>query len=379
MIGRLGVGDLRKGDVILPAVLAVVAVIELVVLRIQPLAVAVLPSLAACLLLVWRRRWPLVVAPGAGAVIALQPLAGVPLDAPAVPIAILGTGCYALGRYLPDLRGLLGVAGVQTSIFVIAYEGPAPSDLAFVGILTLGPWALGRLVLRHERSNEELAATARRLAEEQRRAAEEAVRAERARIARELHDVIAHSLSVMVIQAGVAQDLIHSQPGQAARAMTEVAEAGRRALAETGRLLHLIRDDDEHGLAPQPRIDDLPELVRQFRESGLDVTLDVEGATNDMPSGVELSVYRIVQEGLTNALKHGTARCADVRLQHLADEIVVEVRNECSSAEPQMRTGGYGLVGMRERVSVFGGTLRAERTPDGGFSLRARLPTREDR
>lgn len=378
MIGRLGLADLRKGDVILPAVLAVVAVIELVVLRIQPLALAVLPSLAACLLLVWRRRWPLVVGPGVGVALAMQPLAGVPLDEPATQIAIIGTACYALGRYLRDLRGLLGVAAVQVSVFAIAYEGPGPSDFAFVGILTFGPWALGRLVLSHERSNEELAAAARRLAEEQRRAAEDAVRAERARIARELHDVIAHSLSVMVVQAGAAQDLIHSQPGQAARAMTEVAEAGRRALAETGRLLHLIRDDEELGLAPQPRIGDLPELVRRFRESGLEVTLDVEGATDDLPPGVELSVYRIVQEGLTNALKHGGDGRAGVRFQRLADEVVVEVRNECASTGPRERSGGYGLVGMRERVSVFGGSLEAGPTPDGGFALRARLPARED-
>jgi signal transduction histidine kinase len=379
VLGRLGVADLRKGDVVLPAVLAVVAVLELVVLGIQPLAVAALPSLAACLLLVWRRRWPLVVGPGVGVLLAMQPLAGVPLDEPATQIAILGTGCYALGRYVRDLRGLLGVAAMQASVFAIAYEGPGPSDFAFVGILTLGPWALGRLVLRHERSNAELAATARRLAEEQRRAAEEAVRAERARIARELHDVIAHSLSVMVVQADAAQDLIHSQPGQAARAMTEVAEAGRRALAETGRLLHLIRDDDELGLAPQPRIGDLPELVRQFRESGLEVALDMQGAADDLPPGVELSIYRIVQEGLTNALKHGADGQAQVRLQHRAEEIVVEVRNECSSTGPPPSSGGYGLVGMRERVSVFGGTLRAGPTPEGGFSLWASLPTREDR
>jgi signal transduction histidine kinase len=371
------VRGLSRGDVVVPAVLAVVAAAELAALRIGPLVVTQIPSTVACLLLVWRRRLPRLVAPAAVLLIATQELVGIPRDEPSAPIAIIGLAGYSLGRQVEDLRGLLGVALMDAIIWVPGGV-PAPSDIPFVLVLTVGPWLFGRIVREHARSSEASAAEARRLAEEQERAARAAVQAERARIARELHDVIAHSLSVMVVQAGAAEDLLRRDPARAAQAMTEVQRAGRRALSETGRLLDLIRDDDESGLAPQPGTADLPRLAEEFRRSGLPVGLDLDGGTGGLSPGVDLSIYRIVEEGLTNALKHAAGARTRVRLRRSADEITVDITDEGGTPAETWRTGGYGLIGLRERVSVFGGTLDAGPTGSGGFRLCARLPAAED-
>jgi signal transduction histidine kinase len=372
------VRGLSRGDIVLPAVLAVAAAGELAALQIGPLAVTQVPTSAACLLLVWRRRWPMVVAPAAVLFIAAQEIIGIPRDEPSTPIAIIGLACYTLGRHVRDLRGLLGIAVIHAGIWVPSGEPPNPSDIPFVVVVTLGPWMVGRIVLAHARSSDASAAEARRLEDEQGRAAREAVRAERARIARELHDVIAHSLSVMVVQAGAAEDLLRADPQRAARAIAEVQRAGRRALSETGRLLDLIRDDEELGLAPQPGAGDLPALAEEFRLSGLPVDLDLDGRTEGLPPGVDLSVYRIVQEGLTNALKHARGARTQVLFRRLRDEVAIGVTNEGGSTAPAWRSGGHGLIGLRERVSVFGGTLDAGPTIDGGFTLQAHLPAVED-
>jgi signal transduction histidine kinase len=368
------VRGLSRGDVLLPAVLAVVAAAELAALRIGPLVLTQIPSTVACLLLIWRRRLPLLVAPAVVLAIATQELVGIPRNGPSTPIVIIGLACYSLGRQVEDLRGLLGVAVVDAIIWVPAGRLPALSDIAFVLVLTVGPWSFGRIVLTHARSSEASAAEARRLAEDK----ERAVQAERARIARELHDVIAHSLSVMVVQAGAAEDLLRRDPARAAQAMAEVQRAGRRALSETGRLLDLIRDDDESGLAPQPGTGDLPRLAEEFRGSGLPVDLDLDGGAGGLSPGVDLSIYRIVEEGLTNALKHAAGARTRVRLRRSGDEITVDITDEGGTTSEPWRTGGYGLIGLRERVSVFGGTLDAGPTGSGGFRLSARLPAAED-
>jgi signal transduction histidine kinase len=372
------VRGLSRGDVVVPAVLAVVAAAELAALRIGPLVITQIPSTLACLLLVWRRRLPLLVAPAAVLLIAAQELVGIPRNAPSAPIAILGLACYALGRHVDDLRGLAGVAVIDAIIWATGGQLPAPGDVPFVLVLTVGPWLLGRIVRQHARSSEASAAEARRLADEQEQAARAAVQAERARIARELHDVIAHSLSVMVVQAGAAEDLLRSDPARAAQAIAEVQRAGRRALSETGRLLDLIRDDDESGLAPQPGTADLPRLAGEFRRSGLPVDLNLDAGTDGLSPGVDLSIYRIVEEGLTNALKHAGGARTRVRLRRSRDEITVDVTDEGGTPAEPWRTGGYGLIGLRERVSVFGGSLDAGPTGTGGFRLCARLPAVED-
>jgi signal transduction histidine kinase len=189
--------------------------------------------------------------------------------------------------------------------------------------------------------------------------------------------MLANSLSVMVVQASLAEDLIGRDAEAAAEAMREVQQSGRDALGETGRLLRLIRDEgDEIGMQPQHLVADLPALADEYVRAGLDVDLHLDPGARTMQAGVGLSAYRIVQEALTNALKHAPGSRVTVRLSRRAAELAIEVRNGPAATQaPVAVSGGQGLVGIRERVSLFGGTLDAAPTGDGGFRLAATLPT----
>jgi signal transduction histidine kinase len=200
---------------------------------------------------------------------------------------------------------------------------------------------------------------------------DQAVRDERDRIARELHDVIAHSVSAMVVQTAAAQDLVRSSPDRALTLLESVAETGRRTLAETGRLLHLVRDEaDELGLQPAPGVDDLPALVEEFRAAGLDVDARLDLPGTPLPSGVDVSAYRVVQEALTNALKHadGTAR-----LTVASDASALRIRCVNRVGPGTGAGSGLGLTGMAERVALLGGTLAQGRTDDR-FEVDAVIP-----
>jgi signal transduction histidine kinase len=217
-------------------------------------------------------------------------------------------------------------------------------------------------------------ATADALAEEQ---ARQAVADERTRIAREMHDVVAHGMSVMVVQAGAASRVLAERPDQAAEALANIESTGRESLAEMRRLLGVLRDPDgtDGGmeLAPQPGIGDLDALVGTFRDAGLesDLTVDVG---EPLPAGVDLTVYRLVQEGLTNVLKHAGPARASVSVVRAGPIVTVVVDDDGRGAGADHREpGGHGLVGMRERVALFGGTLDAGPRPGGGFEVRAQL------
>jgi signal transduction histidine kinase len=204
------------------------------------------------------------------------------------------------------------------------------------------------------------------------RQAERATAAERARIARELHDIVAHHLSVIVLQAAGAR-----ASGKAAEAALEKIEnSGRQALAETRRLLGVLRDSaEEPGLAPQPGIGELDALAASVRAAGLPVNLVISGDHAAVPAAVDVSVYRIVQEALTNILKHAGRACADVTIGCADEAVTIEITDD-GTREPgnQIPAGGHGLAGMRERASIFGGELHAGPRPGGGFAVRARLP-----
>jgi signal transduction histidine kinase len=222
---------------------------------------------------------------------------------------------------------------------------------------------------------------------EQTRAAEaqRAVAEERTRIARELHDVVAHSVSVMLVQTGAARRVIDTDPAQAAAALEAVEATGREAMAEMRRLLGVLREDGgptgPAALAPQPSLRELPTLIAHVAESGLVVTLATEGAPRDLPAAVGLSAYRIVQEALTNALKHaGPSASAVVSLRYREDEVEIEVADDGRGASVTgVANGsrGHGLLGMRERAGLFGGELTAGPRAGGGFVVRARLPISE--
>ena len=228
---------LSTADFALPAVLAVSGTVE-VLLTDVPRVVGAITTLLACALLVGRRRLPATLATAAVLVVVLRTWLGIDEEELTVPLGIIFAGCYALGRHAATIPGVVGLVLVDAAVHVESeWTLPDAQDLLWVGVLTVGPWLFGRIVRSHAMVNDELSAQGRRLVEEQRHFAERAVADERRRIARELHDIIAHSLSVMVVQAGAAATALRTDPDTAERGLQEIQRAGRSALAETGRLL----------------------------------------------------------------------------------------------------------------------------------------------
>jgi signal transduction histidine kinase len=278
---------------------------------------------------------------------------------------------------LPDsvearLGLIIGLAGA--AVVVENKPGHQAEEFIFIPVLVAIAWLAGFAL--HERSEQAEAAEGRaRQAEQEREAmARVAVAEERARIARELHDIVAHSLSVMVLQAGAVRHRLAGDLAEDKSALEDVEETGRQALAEMRRLLGAMRrDDDERDLTPQPSLASVDALVEQISGAGLPVHLHVEGEPIALPTGIELSAYRIIQEGLTNALKHGRASRADVTLRYIRDALEVEVRDD-GQGRATSDGAGYGLLGIQERVKIYGGTMTAETAPGRGFALKTRLP-----
>ncbi|MGH9181025.1 MAG: sensor histidine kinase, partial [Acidimicrobiales bacterium] len=191
----------------------------------------------------------------------------------------------------------------------------------------------------------------------------------------ELHDVVAHSLGVIAVQAGVGTHVFDTDPAEARRALEHISRTSRSSLAEIRRLLGLVRSGEATATyEPTPGLADLPRLALEVSEAGLPVDLDVEGSAGDVPPGVELAAYRIVQEALTNSLRHARARRATVRLDTHAGRLRVVVADDGSGHDGGRRSGGHGLVGMRERVAVYGGSLDVGPAPEGGFRVEATIP-----
>ena len=199
---------------------------------------------------------------------------------------------------------------------------------------------------------------------------------ERLRLAQELHDVVAHSMSVIAVQAGMGAHIIDTKPDEARWALESIADTSRSTLQEMRRLLGVLRDEDgARAHAPAPGLADLGRLVDDVRGAGVPVSLAVEGTPDAVPHGVELSVYRVVQEGLTNVIKHAGSAHASVTVRCRPDEVEVEVVDDGRGAAVAPNgSGGHGLVGMRERAALWGGTLDAGPRPGGGYRVRARLP-----
>lgn len=294
---------------------------------------------------------------------------------------VTAVATYSVGRYVTDTRWAEG--GVVAAACVLIGDGlvyRTSIDEVIVGIvffLVVG-YVGRRLRLRSERAarlRRERAAETRRIVTE-----------ERARIARELHDVVAHRVSLMTVQAGAAKAVIGTDRDAALAAMAAVEEAGRQALSELRDLLGVLRPVSEHGdLGPQPGLAGLPRLVEQFRGAGTEVSLSTDGVPSELPDRVDLFAYRIVQEALTNVLKHaGPAARAEVRLSASGDGLIVEVLDDGRSTTlhgadtSERETGGHGIVGMRERALLLGGTLDAGPRPGGGFRVAAYLPTGEE-
>jgi signal transduction histidine kinase len=266
-------------------------------------------------------------------------------------------------------------------VAVVANNGPHVGrvipELAVFAIA----WVIGDNIRTRRAYLAELVARAARLEREREEKAERAVSEERARIARELHDVVAHNVSVMVVQASAGEEVFDTNPQRARESLAAVASTGRAALAELRRLLGVIRAEEDHqgaAYAPQPGIEYLGELVRQVRETGLDVELSVLGEPRQLPEAVGLCAYRIVQEALTNTLKHADAAHAQVNVRYVSDALELQVLDDGhAGATMNGESDGQGLIGMRERVALFGGELRAGSRADQGYEVRARIPLEE--
>jgi signal transduction histidine kinase len=283
---------------------------------------------------------------------------------------------YSGTRYA---RGWMLAACVVISIAIIplaAFDPEQPPTLGdwiffttFIGF----PIAAGRIFARRHATDERLARENAELAAERDRRAAEAVAEERARIARELHDVVAHAISVIVLQARGGRRVLVTDPDAATSAFDTIEHTGERALDEMRRLLAMLRYDDEQALTPQPGLRALDELAGSISRMGLPVEVVREGTPVELPAGVDLSAYRIVQEALTNALKHAGPARARVRISFIPDQLQLEVVDD----GPGTGTGGgsgHGLVGIRERAELFGGHVEAGRRPEGGYAVRASLP-----
>ena len=359
---------LRPADVLVPAAVAALGTAELVLTSPPGWEYGVGLEVAVGTLLVWRRAAPLVVCSVAAAVLLLMPWLGPQLDDVATPILFLALICYTLGRWVANLRGLVGIALIALmawSTTVRRRRSHDVTDVVFVSTLLLPPFVFGRITRK-------LAVQSALLLRAQDQVRAEAVRVERDRIARDLHDVIAHSVSAMVVQTAAAQDLVRSDPDRAGALLADVADTGRRALSETGRLLHVLRDDaDELGLRPAPGLAELPDLVQQFRQQGLVVEADLPDPVPSVPAGVDVSAYRIAQEVLTNALRYAADRTVALRVALTGATLSIHASNASDGS-----TGvgsGLGLRGVAERVKVLGGTLHHD-TTGGRFELEARLP-----
>jgi signal transduction histidine kinase len=355
----------------------------------------VVSALGTGLPLAWRRRFPVAAFLAQMAFALLGGRQPTTIGSLATLVGLYSVAAYARWRWVAPAIVLVG--SLALILLVPAAAQTVPS---WASVLALGAavWLAGNTVREQRARAEGLAERAAQLERERELTTQLALAAERRRIARELHDVVAHGVSVMVVQAGAARTLLTRQPPRAAEALLAVERSGREALGELRRLLGLLTDadadaeaaGDESSLAPQPRLAQLDRLVERVGRAGLPVEVRTAGSPRPLPAGLDLTAYRIVQEGLTNALKYARGAACEVVVEFGDRELRLEVLD--SGSPPAAKAGksgaggtpgtgasagsgaGRGLIGMRERVAAYGGDLRAGQRPEGGFAVRARLP-----
>jgi signal transduction histidine kinase len=317
--------------------------------------------------LLWRRRHPV-------AVLALVTAAAIAIVAAGYWFAPfqLALALYTVGSH-PGVEAARRVAlasllAITIAVAVAAYNGFADSASRLVFLVAA--WLLGDSLRNRRAYVLEIEEKARRLEREREAHARQVTAEEQARIARELHDVVAHALSVVIVQASAADDVFEAEPARARESIRAIDGAARSALGELRRVLGVLNRDSER--EPQPGLDRIDALIEQVRGTGLSVSLELEGAPRPLPAAVDLSAYRIVQEALTNTLKHARAEHATVRIRYGAD-LELRIRDDgCGSVNGN--GAGRGLIGMRERVAVLGGTVETGALAEGGFQVAAHLP-----
>jgi signal transduction histidine kinase len=288
-----------------------------------------------------------------------------------IPYSIAwGCAIYGLAVWTTRRVFLAGVAFVAApDVIAAAVTGHAGNGVVFSLVVSAAMLIVRRVVVDRERRVQ--------LAERERDvASREAVVEERARIARELHDAVAHHVSVMVVQAGAERRTLADSEDGTREVLETIEQTGRSALTEMRRLLGMLRDESPDPLHPQPGLAELPQLIAQLRDAGLPVNLAIEGDPRPLPVGIELSAHRIVQEALTNVVKHANGAEATVRVRYGPDELELEISDCGGRPMDASLSGGHGLVGMRERVALYGGRFSAGPTDGDGFTVHATLPLR---
>jgi signal transduction histidine kinase len=378
----------RQPNVVVPAVLFTVTSQYEIWIGPLPLlqgsASGFKPALAASaaaisLGLALRIRYPLIallLAMGQMALHGLFPIRGAGLNLFEVFLAevfmVYSTAAHTSGR-----RTYIG-AGVVAGLQLLTYGPTLPGSLdqafgewVFYGIA----WTLGKTLQWREQRGNRLEARAVELEAKREREVEAAVADERARIARELHDIVGHSVSLMVLQAGAARQALDAHPEKARVPLVSIETTGRAAMSELRRLVAMLRQfGQDEELAPQPSLRHLDQLVSQVADAGIAVHLDSNGSLDALPPGLDLSAYRIVQESLTNVVKHSGARHAEVHVRCKGGEVEVTVQDDGHGVPGEQHGSGHGLIGMRERVNLYGGRLEVGARDGGGFRVYASLP-----
>jgi signal transduction histidine kinase len=375
-LARLRALDPYRADAILAAVFGVEALVEVAVLvpgRTPDDAIAIALVLLLAGAVAVRRRWPLAATVAAWIVFASVQYIPRPWSSTLVlPFFVVLFLAYSSGRHLDGRRAVAAfVFGSLLNVVAVAHESDrsVANALTTVALAVAAPMLIGRFMRHRAQLHTTLHEKTERLALARREAAEEAAADERTRIAGELHDVVAHALSAMVVQGSAARRLAPRDPDRAATAFAAVESTGREALAEIRSLLGVLRrEDEELALAPHPSLRHLGSLVSRARAAGLPVDLSVEGDAQPLTAGVDLTAYRVVQEALRSALEQGEAGHAEVLLRYGSDHVDVRIVDDGRVAPDRQ------LPGVRERVTLYGGQLRAGARRDGGHGVRARLP-----
>lgn len=352
-------------------------------------ALGVLIVLAITAPILVRRRWPFAV--GLATAAGITTFTVWYYAMPTAAVVILAA-VYSAGNYAVLSRSLVVLACHQgsTIAYVVATAERNPSESGYDGasimlniVLLIGAWGAGRAVRNRRLYMAELEDRARRLERAQEDGVRAAIAEERARIARELHDVVAHHVSVMTVQAAGARRALDRDPGRSAEALRSIEDTGRAALSEMRRVVGVLRRPDGNGrqggaaeLTPQPGLADLDSLAEHMRVAGLPVDVTIEGTPGPVPIGVDLTAYRVIQEALTNTIKHAGPSTANVHVQYLPSELHVKVSDDGHGMAAALdgRRPGHGLLGMRERVALYGGTLAVGPRRGGGFEVRAKIP-----
>ena len=366
-------GAERREDVLLASAMGLAGLAEVALGAVPGRAVvATLSLLVMTAALVVRRIRPRTCLTAVLLALAVQTLLGVPLNAQLMTIPFILVAAYSVGAHLDRKASAIGLAiGAALVSVEIAATGSGGSDYGFGLLLVTSPWIAGVLVRTRYAAEAEAVASAQIRASQ---AADD----ERQRIARELHDIVSHGLSAMVVQAAAAAELVDRSPEAARKAMLEVQTAGAGAMTEMRHMLGLMRGSEAAGRRPQPALDDVHELIATEQAAGRPVSLTVQGTPRALPRGLALSIFRIVQESLTNVRKHAHGTCCEVTITYTPAGLEVGVIDDGAGA-PGPTSPGFGIIGMRERARLYGGALEAgPRSPGDGWAVRARFPLEQD-